>query len=253
MKKLFWLIAFSLTSFFVLGQELKLENKDYWRNTNPIFNIEKPIIIDTVDHCKEKLSLKFKTSNDDVCYYKKPQITSELNDESNKVELKNQWNYSHNYSRNYLKNFNLHISTSVGIKLADLSISKFRLDVEKETTNKHLTIGSTLNLYTLQYYYNGWRLMGYTRFYFVENSSGEGAFLQLALGGGNFKNDLTGDRFSSMGASFDVGNKFLIGKEKNNYKDWFTITLLGGFHSYGAPDGTMPISFIYQIRWGYQF
>jgi hypothetical protein len=56
-----------------------------------------------------------------------------------------------------------------------------------------------------------------------------------------------------MGASFDVGNKFLIGKEKNNYKDWFTITLLGGLHSYGAPDGTMPISFIYQIRWGYQF
>lgn len=250
MKKLFWLIAFSLTTFFALGQEINLKEKNYWNFEKPKFNLEKPIIIDTVDHCKDKLTVKFKSN--DVCYYKTPQITSEINETGNKVQF-NSNNYSNNYSRNEQKNFNLHISTSVGIKIADLSISKFRIDVEKETTNKHLTIGSTLNLYTLQYYYNGWRLMGYTRFYFVENSSGEGAFLQLALGGGNFKNDLTGDRFSSMGASFDVGNKFLIGKEKNNYKDWFTITLLGGFHSYRAPDGTMPISFIYQIRWGYQF
>lgn len=248
MKKLFWLIAFSLTTFFALGQELKLEQKNYWQLEQKKFNIEKPIIIDTVDHCKEKLTYNFKTNND-VCYYKKPQITSEIN-EGNKVELKK---YPQNYSRNDLKNFDLNISTSVGIKLADLSISKFRIDVEKETTNKHITIGSTLNLYTLKYYYNGWRLMGYGRYYFVENTSGEGAFLQMALGGGNFKNDMTGDRFNSLGASLDVGNKFLIGKEKNNYRDWFTITLLGGFHTYGAPDGTMPISFIYQIRWGYQF
>jgi hypothetical protein len=245
MKKLFWLIAFSLTTFFALGQEINLKQKTYWETEKPKFNFEKPIIIDTVDHCKEKVTIK----SNDLCYYKKPQITSEW--KSNDVEV-NVKKYQP-YQRSELKNFNLHISTSVGIKLADMSISKFRLDIEKETTNKHLTIGSTLNLYTLQYYYNGWRLMGYTRFYFVENSSGEGAFLQLALGGGNFKNDLNGDRFKSLGASFDVGNKFLIGKEKNNYKDWFTVTVLGGFHTYGAPDGTMPISFIYQIRWGYQF
>ena len=250
MKKLFWLIAFSLTTFFALGQDLNLKQKNYWETKNPKFNFEKPIIIDTVDRCKEKITVKF--NSNDLCYYKKPQITSEINEIGNKVQL-NSNNYSDNYSRNEQKNFNLHISTSVGIKLADLSISKFRLDIEKETTNKHFTIGSTLNLYTLQYYYNGWRLMGYTRFYFVENSSGEGAFLQFALGGGSFKNDLNGDRFKSLGASFDVGNKLLIGKEKNDYKDWFTITLLGGFHTYGAPDGTMPISFIYQIRWGYQF
>jgi len=249
MKKLFWLIAFSLTSFFVLGQELKLENKDYWKTNTPKFNLEKPIIIDTVDHCKEQ-KLTYKIKNNDVCYYKKPQITSEII--TKEKEVYNLKSYSYNH-RNNQKNFNLNISTSVGIKLADLSISKFRIDVEKETTNKHITIGSTLNLYTLKYYYNGWRLMGYSRFYFVENSSGEGAFLQLALGGGNFKNDLNGDKFTSLGTSLDVGNKFLIGKEKNNYKDWFTITILGGFHSYGAPDGSMPLTWIYQIRWGYQF
>ena len=243
MKKLFWLIAFSLATFTVLGQDLNLKRKTYWENEKTKFNFEKPIIIDTIDHCTEKIKVK----SNDLCYYKKPQITSQW--ESNDVEV----NLSKKHQRAYLKNFNLNISTSVGIKLADLSISKFKLDVEKETNNKHLTIGSTLNLYTLKYYYNGWRLMGYTRFYFIENSSGEGAFLQLALGGGSFKNDLNGDRFKSLGASFDIGNKFLIGKEKNDYKDWFTITLLGGFHTYGSPDGTMPISLIYQVRWGYQF
>ena len=50
MKKLFWLIAFSLATFTVLGQDLNLKRKTYWENEKTKFNFEKPIIIDLMNN-----------------------------------------------------------------------------------------------------------------------------------------------------------------------------------------------------------
>ncbi len=257
MKRIIWLIAFSLITFTALGQkdEIKIEKKDYWevkQEKKIEFNDFKVYKIDTVDHCKKQTTSSWKNYevNKDVCYYKKNEILSESK-ENNRLYLPQ--NNSYKYNNRYRKNFTLNVSMSAGVKLADLSISKFRIDVESETTNPNITFGGILNLYTLQYYYNGWRLEGYGRYYFVENTSGEGGFIQLVLGGGKFENPITYNKFNSLGGGVDVGVKFLVGKEKNNYRNWITITPLAGIRSYGGPDGSYPIGWVWQMRFGYQF
>lgn len=254
MKKIIWLIAFSLITFTALGQsdEIKIEKKDYWEIEKiQKFDFNQKIYkIDTINHCKKNITYKSYEISNDVCYYSENKSLSDLKIPSEFHLVKKPNIYISNY--NNRKNFILNVSISAGIKLADLSISKFRIDVESETTNPNITFGGILNLYTLQYYYNGWRLEGYGRYYFVDNTSGEGGFLQLVLGGGRFHNQMTSDRFVSLGGGVDIGVKFLVGKDKNNYRNWITITPLAGIRSYGGPDG-YAIGWVYQLRFGYQF
>lgn len=260
MKRIIWLITFSLITFTTLGQkdEIKISKKNYWElkdERKNEFNDFKIYKIDTIDYCKKKTTSSWNYKvNKDVCYYKENKILSELK-EDNKLYSPNK---SYTYNNSFRKNFILNISVSSGIKISDLSISKFRIDVESETTNSNITYGGILNLYTLKYYYNGWRLEGYGRYYFVENTSGEGSFIQLVLGGGKFKNSITNTKFNSIGGGVDVGTKFLLGKEENTksksyYRNWLTIIPLTGIRTYSGPYDYYSIGWIWQIRFGYQF
>jgi len=159
--------------------------------------------------------------------------------------------YNVNYIRD--KNFITHISGSTGISLVNFGISKIRLEFENETKTENLTYGGILHLYTLNQYYKGYKIEAFGRYYFVPNSSGEGCFIQLRAGGGQFNNIQLKDRFNTFGAGIDLGYKVLVGPEKTNYRNYFTITPLGGIQVYNDMNGHFTPTFLYQIRFGYQF
>jgi hypothetical protein len=258
MKKVIWLIVFSLITFTLLGQkqELKVEQKNYWEVNSPKFNIEKPLIIDTTNYCKptpKTTSNKTYTlNNKDLCIndVNKTKPLSDYN-WGNEVSVKLQPQYK--YRHNYIYNFKGHISLSVGVKLADIYPSKIRLEWESDTKTQNFTVGGLLSIYTLKYYYNGWRIEAFTRYYFVPNTSGEGGFLQFRIGTSKFQNPITKNSFVSSGVGLDVGNKFILVGNKTNYKNAFTLTPMGGIQIYNGPDGETPISWVWQLRFGYQF
>ena len=224
MKKIIWLIVFSLITFQLLSQQkqeqINLKEKVYWNieYKNEINQKDKTkiYIIDTVDHCKKITYIpKPKTyiiNNKDVCVVDKTKSEYIINDRFYDKPTKHVYNY----------NFNGHVSGSLGINIADLNISKIRLEYEKDTKNENFTVGAILNLYTLKYYYNGYRAELFTRYYFVPNSSGEGAFLQLRAGSGRFHNPINNKSFISSGLGFDLGKKIILTKSYN-YEDVLTI------------------------------
>jgi len=254
MKKIIWLIVFSLITFQLLSQQkqeqINLKEKVYWNieYKNEINQKDKTkiYIIDTVDHCKKiTYTPKPKTyiiNNKDVCVVDKTKSEYIINDRFYDKPTKHEYNY----------NFNGHVSGSLGINIADLNISKIRLEYEKDTKNENFTVGAILNLYTLKYYYNGYRAELFARYYFVPNSSGEGAFLQLRAGSGGFHNPINNKSFISSGLGFDVGKKMILTKS-DNYKDVLTLTPMGGIQFYNTPDGLITPSWVWQLRFGYQF
>lgn len=254
MKKIIWLIVFSLITFQLLGQQqkqqqqLNLKKKDYWdiEYKNEINQKDKTkiYIIDTVDHCK-KITYTPKTyiiNNKDVCIVDKTKSEYIINDRF----------YEKPTKQAYIYNFNGHISGSLGINIADLNISKVRLEYERDTKTQNWTVGAILNLYTLKYYYNGYRAELFTRYYFVPNSSGDGAFLQLRAGSGRFHNPINNKSFISSGLGFDLGKKLILTKS-DNYEDVLTLTPMGGIQFYNKPDGVITPSWVWQLRFGYQF
>lgn len=256
MKKIIWLIVFSLITFQLLGQQqkqqqLNLKKKDYWdieyKNEMNLKDKTKIYIIDTVDHCKKiTYTAKPKTyiiNNKDVCIVDKTKSEYIINDRFYDGKPTKQ---------EYIYNFNGHISGSIGINIADLNISKVRLEYERDTKTQNWTVGAILNLYTLKYYYNGYRAELFTRYYFVPNTSGDGAFLQLRAGSGGFHNPINNKSFISSGLGFDVGKKMILTKS-DNYKDVLTLTPMGGIQFYNTPDGLITPSWVWQLRFGYQF
>lgn len=150
-----------------------------------------------------------------------------------------------------VKNFVGNVSGSFGIKLVDLNLSRLRFEYEHCTTSRLVTFGGTLHLYMIRDYYNGYKVETFLRIYHPEDGNGYGAFIQGRIGFGqlSYKNET----FNTYGAGFDLGFKFLLGNDHNDYKNWITITPIAGIQIYNAPDGTLPISNIFQIRFGYQF
>ena len=252
MKKIIGILIIILISFTLHGQDLNLKEKSYWETNNPKFKFEKPIIVDTIDHCKpiSTSTKNYYLNNKDLCMVdnNNTKILSEQN-WGNEVIIHNKPKPIHNYTYN----FTGHISGSIGIKLADLSPSKIRLEWESDTKSENFTVGALISIYTLKYYYNGWRVEAFTRYYFVPNTSGEGAFLQFRLGTSKFQNQLTKQQFNSNGFGVDVGNKFIIVGNNNNFRNSFTLTPMGGIQVYNGPDGETPISWVWQLRFGYQF
>ena len=247
---------FSLITFQLLGQQqkqqqLNLKKKDYWdieyKNEMNLKDKTKIYIIDTVDHCKKiTYTAKPKTyiiNNKDVCIVDKTKSEYIINDRFYDGKPTKQ---------EYIYNFNGHISGSIGINIADLNISKVRLEYERDTKTQNWTVGAILNLYTLKYYYNGYRAELFTRYYFVPNTSGDGAFLQLRAGSGGFHNPINNKSFISSGLGFDVGKKMILTKS-DNYKDVLTLTPMGGIQFYNTPDGLITPSWVWQLRFGYQF
>ena len=133
MKKIIWLIVFSLITFQLLSQQkqeqINLKEKVYWNieYKNEINQKDKTkiYIIDTVDHCKKITYIpKPKTyiiNNKDVCVVDKTKSEYIINDRFYDKPTKHVYNY----------NFNGHVSGSLGINIADLNISKIRLEYEK--------------------------------------------------------------------------------------------------------------------------
>ena len=254
MKKIIWLIVFSLITFQLLSQQkqeqINLKEKVYWNieYKNEINQKDKTkiYIIDTVNHCKKITYIpKPKTyiiNNKDVCVVDKTKSEYIINDRFYDKPTKHEYNY----------NFNGHVSGSLGINIADLNISKIRLEYEKDTKNENFTVGAILNLYTLKYYYNGYRAELFTRYYFVTNSSGEGAFLQLRAGSGRFHNPINNKSFISSGLGFDLGKKIILTKSYN-YEDVLTITPMAGVQFYNDPQNDVNLAWVWQLRFGYQF
>lgn len=254
MKKIIWLIVFSLITFQLLSQQkqeqINLKEKVYWNieYKNEINQKDKTkiYIIDTVNHCKKITYIpKPKTyiiNNKDVCVVDKTKSEYIINDRFYDKPTKHVYNY----------NFNGHVSGSLGINIADLNISKIRLEYEKDTKNENFTVGAILNLYTLKYYYNGYRAELFARYYFVTNSSGEGAFLQLRAGSGRFHNPINNKSFISSGLGFDLGKKIILTKSYN-YEDVLTITPMAGVQFYNDPQNDVNLAWVWQLRFGYQF
>lgn len=118
MKKIIGILIIILISFTLHGQDLNLKEKSYWETNNPKFKFEKPIIVDTIDHCKPISTKNYYLNNKDLCMVdnNNTKILSEQN-WGNEVIIHNKPKPIHNYTYN----FKGHISGSIGIKLADLS------------------------------------------------------------------------------------------------------------------------------------
>ena len=249
MKKLMWLIAFTLATFTLRGQ-VDLEQKvSHWNS--PIqkeINISKDYnftVVDTTTYCSnDKLkAIEDRCVNNWSGYERKvPELMS------NQINLPPK----KHYKSPYVYNFRGHISGSVGIKLSEMSISKLRLEYEIDTPTDNWTYGVLLSSYTLEYYYIGLRFEGFARYYFVPNSSGEGGFLQGRIGYGRFWNG-PGEPFGGLGYGVDLGNKFIVIGNDVNYSNSFTLTPMGGIQVYPGPGGTIPLAWVWQLRFGYQF
>ena len=247
MKKIIWLIVLSLITFQLLGQT-QLRNKDYWnledKTPEKPKDTTKTYIIDTVNHCRKITPTKPKTyiiNDKNVCPNKKTEYI--IND---------RFGESHPTQPEYIYNFKGHISGSFGINITDLNISRVRLEYEKDTKTQHLTWGTTLNLYTLKYYYNGFRVETFLRYYFVANTSGDGVFIQTRVGTGMFNNPINNKSFVSSGVGIDIGKKIILTKS-NNFKDVLTLTPMAGIQFYNDPYGNTNLVWVWQLRFGYQF
>lgn len=244
MKALVLLMAFSLTVFTLRGQVL--EPKE------PVVNY----IINRSDISVPK-STYYVVNSDSVCVqekmepihscvYREPKISSEIPEPKGAVIINKHYNHP------YIYNFKGHVSFSFGVKLSEMSISKFRMEWESDTRTEHWTWGGLISFYTLKYYYVGVRPEVFTRFYFVENTSGEGAFLQGRIGWGRFWGD--GQKpFGGIGAGIDVGNKIILIGNSRNYINSFTLTPMAGVQVYPGPGGIAPLTWVWQLRFGYQF
>lgn len=246
MKSIAWLIAFSLAAVSLRAQSVSpAEAATIWSEKNqtevPRSAYNKSIAIDTNTYCfaerPKKIEKRCDLSWDGSgrAYSSKPSVS---------------------YMRRspYVYNFRAHISGSAGIKLSEMSISKMRLEAEFDTRTDHWTAGALLSAYTLQYYYTGLRAEAFARFYFVENTSGEGAFIQARIGAGKFWNSKDSkDSFGGAGFGADIGKKFIIIGNDRDYSNSFTMTPMGGIQAYPGPDGSIPISWVWQLRFGYQF
>lgn len=251
MKLIAWLLAIFLATFTVFtlrGQSLDLRPNVKWSVEYPSVDVPKQKIynIDTTGSCPyEKI--------DPVviaCVYNSKRLSSisEMSEPSGRVELKSTPLINHGYTYNFLG----HLSVSMGVKLSEMSVSKFRVEWESDTRTEHWTVGGLLSFYTLSYYYVGFRPEAFARFYFVQNTSGEGAFLQGRIGYGRFWGDGLSP-FGGLGFGVDLGNKFILIGNDRNYSNSFTLTPMGGVQVYPGPDGTAPISWVWQLRFGYQF
>jgi hypothetical protein len=253
MKLISWLLALLLATFTVFtlrGQSIELRPNTKWSVEYPSIEVPKYKIynIDTVGGCPyEKV--------DPVviaCVYntKRLSSTSDIPEPVGRINLPLTTSSSvhHGYTYNFLG----HLSVSVGVKLSEMSVSKFRVEWESDTRTEHWTVGGLLSFYTLSYYYVGVRPEVFTRFYFVQNTSGEGAFLQGRMGYGRFWGDGLSP-FGGLGFGVDVGNKFIVIGNDSDYSNSFTLTPMGGVQFYPGPDGTTPLSWVWQLRFGYQF
>jgi hypothetical protein len=257
MRKILWLIVLSLITFPLLGQkQTNLKQKDYFKQEQKIISKPKDTtkiyIIDTVDHCKKVVN--------------KPK-TYVINNKNNcKLDTLKHVNVNNNYKLKeqpkpkpeYLFNFKGHISASGAMNITDLNISRLKFEYERDTKTQHLTYGTTLNLYTLKYYYHGYKAELFLRYYLIANTSGEGCFLQVRAGYGKLVNNVDNTRFSTKGAGVDLGYKIIIGKSNNpynvsDYRYVITLTPMAGVNFYNDPTGQIPISWIWQLRFGYQF
>ena len=252
MKKILWLIVLSLITFPLLGQkQINLPQKDYFKQEQKILpkpkDTPKIYIIDTVDHCR-KITYKPKTyviNNKNQCKL----------DTIKNVKVNNK---IYKPKPEYTFNFKGHISTSAGVNIGDLNISRLRFEYEKDTKTQHFTYGATLNLYTLKYYYNGYKIETFLRYYLLPNTSGEGCFIQARTGFANLKNKIDNKQFYSKGIGVDIGYKIIISKyndvyNMSDYINVFTLTPMAGVNFYNDPNGLIPISWIWQLRFGYQF
>ena len=257
MKLIKWLIAFSLATFTIFtlrGQSVDITPSDYWslpKQQELYVPIVSSTLVDTntycvyskIEHIGDRCVNDWRGFNRMVEEpYSGVVVTNVTNKETHQ-----------SYSRdNYTYNFLGHISTSVGVKLSEMSISKFRVEYESDTRTDNWTVGGLVSFYTLRYYYVGVRPEVFGRFYFVPNTSGEGVFVQGRLGWGRFwgENKIP---FGGFGFGFDVGNKIIVIGNDHDYSNSFTLTPMAGVQAYPGPDGLSPVSWVWQLRFGYQF
>jgi hypothetical protein len=245
MKAIAWLIAFSLAVLPVFGQT---EDGSQWKAPSSI-SIEHDQKIYQISD-KETCVLEMPIIKD-KCVYEWSGFESKSSIETDGLQLELSAPKIPT-KRNYIYNFAGHLSVSMAPKLSEMSLSKFRIEFEKDLKSEHFTTGALLSMYTLEYYYKGYRLEGFSRFYFVPNSSGEGGFIQARAGYSKFWGG-PGPSFGGIGFGADVGNKFIVIGNNRDYSNSFTITPMGGIQAYPGPDGTIPVSWVWQLRFGYQF
>ncbi len=256
MKFIKWLIAFSLATFTVFtlrGQSVDLVPNKYW--SLPKQELYVPVmsstLVDTntycvygkVEHIGDRCVNDWRGFNRMIEEpYSGIKVTNVTHKETHQ-----------SYRRdNYTYNFLGHASVSVGAKLSEMSISKFRVEYETDTKTENWTFGGLISFYTLKYYYVGVRPEVFARFYFVPNTSGEGAFVQGRLGWGRFwgENKIP---FGGIGFGLDVGKKIIVIGNDHDYSNSFTLTPMAGVQAYPGPDGLSPVSWVWQLRFGYQF
>jgi len=253
MKSIAWLIAFSLAAGSLSAQELPVAGK-----TAHVWSLQTPQApqntysysakeIDTSQYCLAEKPMRI----EDRC-------VSDWSGFSSKSEMPEQASRVEAAPRRYGKapyvyNFRAHVSGSAGVKLSEMSISKIRAEVELDTKTDHWTAGALLSAYTLQYYYTGFRAEAFARFYFAENTSGDGAFLQGRLGWGRFWDSKSSASFGGGGFGLDIGKKFIIVGNDRDFSNSFTMTPMGGIQAYPGPDGSIPVAWVWQLRFGYQF
>jgi hypothetical protein len=246
-----WLIAFSLAAFQLFGQQQEpagIEGRAaYWEISQ-----NKPSVVHQGTYVVGKAGcpLSMPDPIEDKCVYDwkgfEPKVAPV--DDGDFIEVAPPVQKR----GRYVYNFTGHISVSMAPKLSEMSLSKLRIEYEKDLKSEHFTAGALLSMYTLEYYYRGYRLEGFSRFYFVPNTSGDGAFVQARIGWGRFWGG-PGPSFGGAGLGVDIGSKFIAIGNKRDFRNSFTVTPMGGIQAYPGPDGSIPVSWVWQLRFGYQF
>lgn len=249
-----WLIAFSLAAFQLFGQQKPagIEGRAaYWEISHeqiPPVDTSGTYVVGKGDGCPLSMPLI-----EDKCVYDWSGYSRLVEPNGGGDFVRGQRGpIPHAARRPYVYNFTGHISVSMAPKLSEMSLSKLRFEYEKDLKSEHFSAGALLSMYTLEYYYSGYRLEGFSRFYFVPNTSGEGAFLQARIGWGRFWGG-PGQSFGGAGFGIDMGSKFIVIGNDRDFRSSFTVTPMGGIQAYPGPDGSIPISWVWQLRFGYQF
>ena len=256
MKFIAWLITvLSITFIYspIKGQSLNLVSGEYWSSPNKEISIPtvSNTVIDTNTYC---LYAKIEHI-DDKCVNDWRGFDRLIEEPYQGVKFKDYVNtyQTYKYNRgNYVYNFLGHISVSVGMKLSEMSISKFRAEWESDTGTENWTYGGLVSFYTLKYYYVGVRPEVFARYYLVPNTSGEGTFIQGRLGWGRFWGDGKVP-FGGLGFGVDLGSKIILIGNDRDYINSFTLTPMAGVQAYPGPDGESPVAWVWQLRFGYQF
>jgi hypothetical protein len=257
MKFIAWLITILLVTFMyspLRGQSLNLVPNQNWSSPNKEISVPtiSHTVIDTNTYCLYDKVERI----DDKCVNNWRGFDNLIEEPYVGVKVpivNNRTHQTYKYNRkNYIYNFKGHISASVGMKLSEMSISKFRVEWESDTRTENWTYGGLISFYTLKYYYVGVRPEVFARYYFVPNTSGEGAFIQGRFGWGRFWGDGKVP-FGGLGFGVDVGKKVILIGNDHDYSNSFTLTPMAGVQAYPGPDGLSPVSWVWQLRFGYQF